>query len=64
MTVTERLIPILQRPITDEDRKRAALLVLDWTGCAIAGRQEPAGEKIAATFAGESGPCRRIGSSQ
>lgn len=63
MTVTERLIPILQRPISETDRERAALLVLDWTGCAIAGRKEPAGEKIAATFPDEAGPCRRIGSS-
>jgi len=64
MTVTERLIPILQRPKSDEDRKRAALLVLDWTGCAIAGRKEPAGEKLAATFLDESGPCHRIGASK
>lgn len=45
MTITERLIPILERPISDEDRKRAALLLLDWTGCAVAGRREPAGKK-------------------
>ncbi len=63
MTITERLIPILRRPITKIDRQRAALLLLDWTGCAVAGRAEPAGEKIAAAFPSEIGHCTRIGSS-
>lgn len=62
-TITEQLVPILARPISDADRARAELLLLDWTGCAIAGRHEPAGEKMAAAFPDEAGPCTRIGSS-
>lgn len=61
MTITERLIPLLQRPISDADRRRAALLVLDWTGCAAAGHKEPAGQKITAAFAAQTGRCARIG---
>jgi 2-methylcitrate dehydratase PrpD len=63
-TITEQLVPILARSISDADRARAALLLLDWTGCAVAGRREPAGEKIAAAFENETGDCSRIGSSK
>ncbi len=42
-SVTERLAQRLLRPVSDRDRKRAALHVLDWTGCAVAAaRSEPA----------------------
>ncbi|MGJ8563001.1 MAG: MmgE/PrpD family protein [Alphaproteobacteria bacterium] len=61
MTVTERLVPILARTITDQDRQRAALLLLDWTGCAAAGQAEPAGQKITNAFPNEIGDCSRIG---
>jgi 2-methylcitrate dehydratase PrpD len=61
-TITQQLVPILARPISDADRARAVLLLLDWTGCAIAGRREPAGDKIAAAFSDEMGACARIGS--
>ncbi len=64
MTITETLVDILDRPILDADRQRAALLLLDWTGCAVAGRQEPAGQKVADSFPGEIGNCIRIGSSK
>ena len=60
-TVTQTLASLLSRPILEDDRARAATLLLDWTGCAVAGRAEPAGVKIAATFAGETGQCTRIG---
>jgi len=63
VTITTQLSQILTRPISDSDRKRAALLVLDWTGCAVAGRSEAAGEKIAASFQSETGTCTRIGAS-
>ena len=63
-TITEQLVPILGRPISDKDLRRAALLLLDWTGCSIAGRQEPAGQKMAAAFPDEAGKCSRIGSSK
>jgi len=64
MTITERLIPVLSRPICDSDRARAALLLLDWTGCAVAGQAEPAGQKITAAFPDEAGNCTRIGASK
>lgn len=60
-TVTQSLATLLARPIGQEDRARAALLLLDWTGCAVAGRSEPAGQKIAAAFPDEIGRCTRIG---
>ena len=63
MTVTQSLADIVRRPIRDADRDRAATLLLDWTGCAVAGRAEPAGENIAAAFHNESGTCTRIGAS-
>ena len=36
-TVTERLAERLLRPVAEKDRQRAALHVLDWAGCAVAG---------------------------
>ena len=62
MTITQALAESLSRPIIDADRMRARLLLLDWTGCAVAGRAEPAGVKIAAAFPDEVGRCTRIGS--
>lgn len=42
-SITERLAQRLLEPVTERDRKRAALHVLDWTGCAVAAsRSEPA----------------------
>jgi len=61
MTVTQKLAELLGRPISDKDRKRAALLLLDWTGCAVAGQAEAAGQKITAAFPHEAGNCTRIG---
>lgn len=63
MSLTKELADLLSRPIDETDRKRAALLLLDWTGCAIAGRAEAAGHKIAGTFPDEQGRCTRIGAS-
>lgn len=62
-TTSQALAKQLSRPIIEADRERARLLLLDWTGCAVAGRAEPAGVKIAAAFADEAGRCTRIGSS-
>jgi len=64
MTVTEQLAPILNRTISDNDRRRAALLLLDWTGCAIAGQAEAAGQKITTAFPDDVGNCTRIGASK
>lgn len=63
-TITQDLAELLHRPISNADRDRAALLLLDWTGCAVAGRQEPAGRKVAAAFVDETGNCTRIGASK
>lgn len=63
MTITESLSSYLENPVTSSDRERARILLLDWTGCAVAGRAEAAGQKITATFPGETGSCRRIGAS-
>ncbi len=62
-TLTEQLVELIDRPISDADRARAKLLLIDWVGCSVAGRREPAGEKMAATFPEENGVCTRIGSS-
>jgi len=64
MTVTQDLAKILARRISEDDRNRAALLLLDWTGCAIAGQAEPAGQKVTAAFPDEVGHCTRIGASK
>lgn len=63
MSVTEQLVKLLARPILQKDRERAAMLLLDWTGCAVAGQKEPAGQKLVRAFPQEVGPCRRIGTS-
>ena len=64
MTITQKLAEILERPISEADRQRASLLLLDWTGCAVAGQAEPAGQKITAAFSNEAGNCTRIGASK
>jgi len=64
MTVTQTLAKVLARPISNEDRERASLLLLDWTGCAVAGQAEPAGQKVTAAFPDEAGNCTRIGASK
>lgn len=43
MTITGRLARILSRPVGAAERERAALHLLDWAGCAVAGRREAAG---------------------
>jgi 2-methylcitrate dehydratase PrpD len=59
---TAALVKLLARPVTDQDRQRAALHVLDWVGCAAAGALTPPGVAMRAwarTLA--AGPCRAIG---
>jgi 2-methylcitrate dehydratase PrpD len=36
-SLTERLVALLARPIAEADRRRAALHLVDWIGCAAAG---------------------------
>ncbi|MDA0367868.1 MAG: MmgE/PrpD family protein [Proteobacteria bacterium] len=43
-SLTEQLIALLHRPITQDDRTRAALHVLDWIGCAVIGATTVPGE--------------------
>ena len=54
---------ILSRPVGTADRARAALHVLDWIGCALAGASQPAGRMLAAWAAeqGADGPASAIG---
>ncbi|NWG72425.1 MAG: MmgE/PrpD family protein [Parvularculaceae bacterium] len=53
MTAAARLARRLARPVAEADRARAALHLLDWTGCAVAGARSDAARamRIAA------GPC-------
>ena len=53
---------LLNRPITAADRKRAALHLLDWIGCAVAGATTPPGlAMIAYAETIPSGGCRTVG---
>lgn len=55
---TEQLLALQGRPITDTDRRRAALHLLDWFGCVLLGHASPAGAALnrwAAQTA--AGPC-------
>jgi 2-methylcitrate dehydratase PrpD len=42
-TLTEGLVALLARPIGDADRRRAALHLVDWIGCAAAGAASEVG---------------------
>ena len=61
-SLTQHLVQLLARPITAEDRQRAALHVLDWLGCAILGYRSPVGQKLAAFVKGQaqSGECSTL----
>lgn len=52
----------LSRPVTARLRRRAALHLLDWAGCAVIGAATPvAGQLAAALLDGAAGPCAVIG---
>jgi 2-methylcitrate dehydratase PrpD len=56
------LIGLLRRPIGAADRRRAALHVLDWVGCAAAGATTPPGmAMIAYGRTMPAGRCRTVG---
>jgi 2-methylcitrate dehydratase PrpD len=42
-SISESLLEICARPVGAHERARAALHLLDWIGCALAGRAEPVG---------------------
>ena len=46
-TLTEGLWALAKRPVADADRAGAALHLLDWLGCAIAGAATPTGRAMA-----------------
>jgi 2-methylcitrate dehydratase PrpD len=47
MTLTESLIPLIrQKPVVEQDLRRAAIFTLDALANAIAGRKTPAGRKL------------------
>lgn len=59
---TAELVRLLARPVSQTDRARAALHVLDWAGCVAAGALTPPGVAMRAwarTLG--SGPCRALG---
>lgn len=51
-SVTERLVGLLARPISVNDRQRAARHFVDWMGCAAIGRTTETGRCIEAEAAG------------
>lgn len=53
--VITRLAARLSRPVTPADRARAGLHLIDWTGCAIAGRIEPAGRILLGAASPDAG---------
>ena len=60
-SLSEHLIEICARPVEEADRKRAALHLLDWLGCALIGATSPAGMALAAYGMDDSGPCFAAG---
>ncbi len=61
-SLTEQLIELLDRPITQDDRERAALHVLDWIACALIGATTAPGEIMKEYGRFEpGGPCKTIG---
>ena len=58
-TLTDGLIALLHRPVDPDDRRRAALHLLDWVGCAAIGAASAPGRLLRAwADAGGPGPCR------
>lgn len=48
--MTDALIRLCERPISEQDRARAVLHVLDWLGCALAAQADPMAQKLANWF--------------
>ena len=59
---TEQLLALQGRAITDADRHRAALHLIDWLGCVLLGHTSPAGEALSRWAAQAApGPCWTVG---
>jgi len=56
-TILERLAEHLSAPVTDVDRDRALLHLMDWAGCALAGSADPIGRGFL-EMAGQDAPGR------
>src|SRR4051794_21514123 len=59
-SLTEGLVALLARPITPADRRRAALHLLDWIGCAVAGAAIEAGAVFRAQAASQPRGTARV----
>ena len=59
-SLTEDLTALLHRPITQADRMRAALHLLDWIGCAVAGAASEVGGVFQAHAARQQGGAAHI----
>ena len=62
MGFTRDLVGLIRRPVAPGDRRRAALHVLDWLGCAAAGLATPSGVALLAWARSlPKGPCNTVG---
>lgn len=62
LSLTQDLVARLRKPISDEDRERATLHLLDWAGCSLAGTNEDVFLKLSLLVdGGITGPCSTIG---
>ncbi|HEV7263877.1 MAG TPA: MmgE/PrpD family protein [Falsiroseomonas sp.] len=60
LSLTEGLVALLARPITDMDRRRAALHLVDWIGCATAGAASEVGGVFRSHAAAQPGGAARV----
>ena len=56
-TLTQGLARHLARKVSAGDKLRAQLHLLDWVGCAVAGRVEPAGRILLSQLDSRHRPC-------
>ena len=61
MTLQEQLTDIIRRPVGASERARAALHLVDWLGCALAGSTSEPYRIARAVFAGSRGDAPLIG---
>ena len=59
-SLTEDLVALLDRPIAANDRRRAALHLLDWIGCAVAGAASATGAVFRAQAARQPRGAARV----
>ena len=64
-SLTHGLLGLLERPISPDDRRRAALHLLDWIACAHLGSTAAAGRALARlALQSAQGPCTTLGAGQ